>query len=163
MNSRRFTGSPPQAGAPSHYHTVARGCCCASQQPPQPLCKLLPSVSGINSMGAPNCPLLDGLIGRRPDAASRSVQPRGRDPRCARFRPGRAAQRLRALSRRSKVFGETALTASYSITSSARASSMGGTSSPSALAVLRLMTRSNLVGCTTGKLWGFSPLRILPT
>ena len=24
MNSRRLTGSPPQAGAPSHYHTVAR-------------------------------------------------------------------------------------------------------------------------------------------
>jgi hypothetical protein len=34
----------------------------------------------------------------------------------------------------------------YSITSSARASSVGGTSRPSALAVLRLMTRSNLVG-----------------
>jgi hypothetical protein len=34
----------------------------------------------------------------------------------------------------------------YSITSSARASSVGGTSMPSALAVLRLMTISNLVG-----------------
>jgi hypothetical protein len=31
----------------------------------------------------------------------------------------------------------------YSITSSARASSVGGTSRPSALAVLRLMTNSN--------------------
>ena len=37
--------------------------------------------------------------------------------------------------------------ASYSITSSARASSVGGTLRPSALAVLRLMTSSNLVGC----------------
>ena len=35
----------------------------------------------------------------------------------------------------------------HSITSSARASSVGGTSRPSALAVLRLMTNSNLVGC----------------
>jgi hypothetical protein len=30
MTSRRLTDSPPQAGAPSHYHTVARGCRCAS-------------------------------------------------------------------------------------------------------------------------------------
>src|SRR5262245_62135132 len=37
----------------------------------------------------------------------------------------------------------------YSITSSARASSVGGTSRPSALAVIRLTARSNLVGCST--------------
>ena len=37
---------------------------------------------------------------------------------------------------------------SHSITSSARASSVGGTLMPSALAVFRLMTSSNLVGCT---------------
>jgi hypothetical protein len=36
---------------------------------------------------------------------------------------------------------------SYSITSSARASSVGGISMLRALAVLRLMTSSNLVGC----------------
>ena len=35
----------------------------------------------------------------------------------------------------------------YSITSSASASSVGGTVRPSALAVLRLITNSNLVGC----------------
>src|ERR1035437_9814012 len=35
----------------------------------------------------------------------------------------------------------------YSITSSARVSSDGGIVKPSALAVLRLMTNSNLVGC----------------
>jgi hypothetical protein len=34
----------------------------------------------------------------------------------------------------------------HSMTSSARASSIGGTSRPSALAVLRLITSSNLVG-----------------
>ena len=51
---------------------------------------------------------------------------------------------------------------SHSITSSARASSVGGTVRPSALAVLRLMTNSNLVGCITGRSAGFSPLRTRP-
>src|SRR5258707_14107830 len=39
----------------------------------------------------------------------------------------------------------------HSITSSARASSDGGTVRPSALAVFRLITSSNLVGCSTGR------------
>jgi hypothetical protein len=34
---------------------------------------------------------------------------------------------------------------------------------PSAFAVLRLMTNSNLLGCRIGKLFGFSPARIRPT
>ena len=51
----------------------------------------------------------------------------------------------------------------YSITSSARASSVGGMSRPSALAVFRLMTRSNLVGCSTGISPGFAPRSILST
>src|SRR3979490_751379 len=51
----------------------------------------------------------------------------------------------------------------YSITSSARASSIGGTSRPSALAVLRLITNSNLVGCSTGMSAGFVPRRTLST
>ena len=38
-----------------------------------------------------------------------------------------------------------------SITSSARASSAGGTSRPSAFAILRLMTSSYLVGACTGR------------
>src|SRR5262249_19023215 len=42
------------------------------------------------------------------------------------------------------------LAAPHSITSSARASSVGGRSRPSALAVLRLITSSNLVDCWTG-------------
>src|SRR5262249_53702127 len=50
----------------------------------------------------------------------------------------------------------------HSITSSARASSCGGTSRPSALAVFRLITSSNLVGCCTGRSAGFAPLRIRP-
>src|SRR5215217_8073045 len=48
----------------------------------------------------------------------------------------------------------------YSITSSARAIRGGGISKPSALAVLRLMTSSYLVGACTGRSAGFSPLRM---
>src|SRR4051794_2771544 len=55
------------------------------------------------------------------------------------------------------------LTAPHSITSSARASSVGGISRPSTLAVVRLMMRSNLVGCSTGMSAGFAPRRILST
>src|SRR5215468_9876491 len=55
------------------------------------------------------------------------------------------------------------LASPHSITSSARASSVGGMVRPSALAVIRLMTRSNLVGCSTGRSAGFAPRRILST
>src|SRR5207244_7712290 len=51
----------------------------------------------------------------------------------------------------------------HSITSSARASSVGGTSRPSAFAVLRLITSSYLVGACTGRSLGFSPLRMRST
>src|SRR5262249_51201006 len=51
----------------------------------------------------------------------------------------------------------------HSITSSARASTVAGTSSPSALAVLRLITSSYLVGACTGRSAGFSPLRMRST
>jgi hypothetical protein len=50
----------------------------------------------------------------------------------------------------------------HSITSSAVVSSAGGMVRPSVLAVFRLMTNSNFVGCTTGRSAGFSPLRIRP-
>src|SRR5262249_37852715 len=51
----------------------------------------------------------------------------------------------------------------HSITSSARASSVGEISRPSALAVVRLKTSSNLVGCSTGRPLGLAPRRILST
>ncbi len=51
----------------------------------------------------------------------------------------------------------------HSITSSARLRSVGGTVRPSALAVLRLITSLNLVGCSTGKSAGLAPFRILST
>ena len=50
------------------------------------------------------------------------------------------------------------LPAPHSITSSARARHIGGTSMPSAFAALRLMTSSNLVGSRKGKSAGFAPL-----
>ena len=56
----------------------------------------------------------------------------------------------------------TAATTRYSMTSSARPSSATGTSTPSALAVLRLITSSTLVTCCTGRSAGFSPFRIRP-
>jgi hypothetical protein len=46
--------------------------------------------------------------------------------------------------------------------SSARASSVGGTSRPSGLAVFALMTSSYLVGRITGRSAGFAPLGIRP-
>ena len=50
----------------------------------------------------------------------------------------------------------------YSMTSSARASSVAGTSRPSILAVSALITSSNFDACTTGKSAGFAPLRMRP-
>src|SRR5262249_52736934 len=47
---------------------------------------------------------------------------------------------------------------SHSITSSARAKTLGGTSRPDAFAVLRLSTVSYRVGVCTGRSAGFSPL-----
>ena len=51
----------------------------------------------------------------------------------------------------------------YSITLSADVSRVDGTVSPSALAALRLMTSSKLVGCWIGRSAGFVPLRTFPT
>src|SRR5262249_24096181 len=51
----------------------------------------------------------------------------------------------------------------HSIASSARASSVGGISRPSALAVLRLIASSYRIGACTGRSAGFSPLRMRST
>ena len=71
-------------------------------------------------------------------------------------RGGTAEVPLSAVSRCSKQ-------KRYSITSSARASSVDGTLRPSALAVLRLITSSYLVGACTGRSAGFSPFRMRST
>src|SRR6266568_8074417 len=70
--------------------------------------------------------------------------------RARRARP-RNVRRRRAAEQRYE------LAAPHSITSSARASSVGGMVSPSALAVFRLITSSYLVGACTGRSAGFSP------
>ena len=54
----------------------------------------------------------------------------------------------------------SAASRSHSITSSARPSSVGGTSRPSAFAVLRLITSSNFSGASTGSSLGFAPLKM---
>src|SRR6516162_975704 len=71
------------------------------------------------------------------------------------------ARRERPRSRAAEQRDE--LAALHSITSSASVIKVFGIVMSSALAVLRLTTSSNLVGCTTGKSAGFSPLRTRPT
>jgi hypothetical protein len=51
----------------------------------------------------------------------------------------------------------------YSMTLSAIASTLGGMARPSALAVVRLIASSNLVGCSIGISPGFVPRKILST
>src|SRR5262245_45547820 len=87
--------------------------------------------------------------------AARSEQSDGRHLRLLRTRRTRPCGR--AADQRDE------LPALHSITSSTRASRLGGTSRPSAFAVLRLITSSNLVGFCTGRSAGFSPLRMRST
>src|SRR5262249_35748500 len=51
----------------------------------------------------------------------------------------------------------------HSMTSSARTRNDSGIERPSALAVVKLMMRSNFVCCSTGMSPGFAPRRILST
>src|SRR5215471_15002511 len=94
---------------------------------------------------------------RSPGTPTRSVRtqkPNDRQLRCL----------LRARHerpRRSAAEQRDELAPLHSITSSARASSIGGIVRPSALAVIRFTTRSNLVGCSTGISPGFVPRKIL--
>src|SRR5262245_62036161 len=73
------------------------------------------------------------------------------------LRPRRNRPRRRAAEQRDE------LATPHSMTSSARASTVVGTSRPIALAALRLITISYLVGACTGRSAGFSPLRIRST
>src|SRR6516165_611301 len=73
------------------------------------------------------------------------------------LRARRERPRRRAAEKRDE------LAALHSITSSAVICMISGTVTPSAFAVLRLMTSSTLVGCITGSSAGFSPLRMRST
>src|SRR5262245_41695749 len=79
-----------------------------------------------------------------------------------RHRPLLRARRKRPRRRRAAEEDDELPPFHHSITSSAATCSVGGTARPSAFAVLRFITNSNLVGCKTGKSAGFSPLRIRP-
>src|SRR5262245_58679365 len=68
-----------------------------------------------------------------------------------------------AVSTRNQLCRVNSRRATHSITAFACAMRRGGTVRPSALAVLRLITSSNLVGCSTGRSAGLAPLRILMT
>src|SRR6516225_4528094 len=59
------------------------------------------------------------------------------------------------------TFCHEQLQQNYSITSSARASSEGGTVRSSAFALLRLIASSSLVACSTGRSLGLAPCSIL--
>src|SRR5262249_40827907 len=77
------------------------------------------------------------------------------------LRPRRERPRRRAAEQRNELAAFHLR--GHSITSSARASNVAGTSRPSTLAALRLMTSSYLVGACTGRSAGFSPLRMRST
>src|SRR5262249_4212395 len=91
----------------------------------------------------PNRLIIDDADGRE---LRRPLRPCGKRPR------GRCAAEQR----------DEIATPDHSITSSASCWRCSGTSRPSTLAVCRLMTNSNLVACTTGRLAGFAPFRIRP-
>src|SRR5947209_2677304 len=64
---------------------------------------------------------------------------------------------------RSRMQGPRLSGRTYLISSSARTSTIGDTSMPSARAVLRLTTVSYFTGACTGRSAGFSPLRMRST
>jgi hypothetical protein len=74
------------------------------------------------------------------------------------LRPHRARPKQRG-RRCAAEEGEEVAARDHSMTSSARTSTVAGTSRPSALAVFMLMTKLNFVGCMMGRSAGFSPLR----
>src|SRR5262249_9172718 len=94
-----------------------------------------------------------------------------RDTQALERRLGRAAQiadnsdRLlcaRSERQRGRAKARDEIAPPHSITSSAVARSCGWISMPSDLAVLRLITNSNLLDWITGRSDGFSPFRIRP-
>src|SRR5262249_48108484 len=94
-------------------------------------------------------------IASLPDHDAKAID-MGRLLRARRERP----RRRRTAEQRDEV--ATFHVGAHSITSSAGASSVGGTERPSSFAVWRLMPSSNLVDCTTGRSAGFAPLKMRP-
>src|SRR5262249_19222961 len=99
----------------------------------------------------------------RPDAGLkfRIVRSRGQE-NADETHPLALLRARRERPRRSAAEQRDERAAFHSITSSARASNVGGRSIPSAFAVFRLMTSSNFVGCWTGRSAGLAPFKIRP-
>ena len=109
-------------------------------------------------------PRSDRVRGARPqrrqsmDASPQRPRPGTRWSAAARLlRTRRKRPRQRAAEQRDE------LASFHSMTSSARANSVGGMVRPRAVAVLRLMTSSIFIGCSTGSSAGSAPFRILST
>src|SRR5262245_16891069 len=110
-------------------------------------------------------------VARLPQSLAESPQTVGKSVRrCGVEEPDHRHRRLLRACRKRQCSGRhraaeqrDELAPVHSITSSARASSVGGISRPSVLAVVRLTMKSNLVGCSTGRSLGFAPRRILST
>src|SRR5258708_13514570 len=124
------------------------------------------SKAGLDLDVAAVCPsyLLKALLERRHSGLSFPIVGRSHQQPDAphalgllRTRRERPKQR-----RRRAAESQDELAAPHSITSSASCWRCSGTLMPSILAVLRLITNSNPVRCTTGRSAGFAPLRILP-
>src|SRR6266705_5933299 len=118
---------------------------------------------GVEPLPPPRIPALAALAERRRASSSRVQRSPPSD--------NQFSNPLRLLRRDDERRGEQAARQTaderaplhHWMISSARCSSDRGIVSPSALAVLRLITSSNFVGCSTGRSPGLAPLRILST
>src|SRR5215472_12031991 len=102
-------------------------------------------------------------------SSPRGAASQGRVAATTRSSPPRAKRRRgkhgveRAPKGASRYDSEQAALLFYLITLSAHASTVGGIVRPICLAVFRLITSSNFVGCSTGRSAGLVPVRILST
>ena len=179
----RLSTKPAPTGSGTITNTIGtvRVASNTAAAPALPLATMTSNASAANSVAA----LLVSAASPAPQRASicrlrPSIQPSSRS-RCKKKRPnvpglrhryraqepdgGQLGGLLRAPRERPRC--RTAeqrdeLAPLHSITSSASNWIELGTSMPSALAVCRLMTNSNLVDRTTGSSAGFAPLRIRP-
>ena len=95
-------------------------------------------------------------------SASGSIWP-GPSTCCTRWLGHRDTRAVRLAGWCPDCGGNSGAASGHSIIWSARDSTDGGIVRPRVLAVLRLITSSNFVGCSTGRSPGLAPLRILST
>src|SRR6266404_8660934 len=122
------------------------------------------------------CTCLNSTLGRRPGAVEGNMFEGPRLPFWVKSCPDSPEVKLPLYPRNRTQLGHRAMSErcqqethapqhhrAYSITSSARASSVGEILNPIVRAVFRLTLSWNLVGNSTGRSRGFLPLRILST